>query len=117
VDGLGEVISATTDGESRLVTVRAPRELAPFFAEKGSVTINGVSLTVTAAGADSFTVALIPKTIKSTNLNELAKGSHVNVEVDLLARYVARLRSVEVAGAGGRAARPGRRFPRERRPS
>jgi riboflavin synthase len=95
VDGRGEVVSVTQGREGHRVTVRAPEELAPFFAEKGSVAVNGVSLTVAETRDGTFTVALIPKTLKSTNLNDLMVGSHVNLEVDLFARYVARLRGLE----------------------
>ena len=70
--------------------MRIPPDLAGFVAEKGSVAMNGVSLTVTAVTDDTFSVALIPTTLRETNLDELREGSVVNVEVDVLARYAAR---------------------------
>jgi riboflavin synthase len=72
------------------LTVRVGGELAPFIAEKGSIAVNGVSLTVTAVTADTFSVSLIPTTLRETNLDGLREESVVNVEVDVLARYAAR---------------------------
>jgi riboflavin synthase len=91
VDGVGVVSATRVEGMGRWVTVRPPEALAPFLAEKGSVAVNGVSLTIAAATAREFSVALIPTTLELTNLKDLQEGSQVNLEVDLLARYVARL--------------------------
>ncbi len=73
------------------MTLRAPPPLARFIAPKGSVTLDGVSLTVNEVAGDSFTVLIIPHTLKVTTLGALAAGSEVNLEVDLMARYAARL--------------------------
>jgi riboflavin synthase len=91
VDGVGLVRSFRPEGIGRWLTVEVEGALAPFLAEKGSVAINGVSLTIAAAGALDFSVALIPTTLELTNLNDLREGSRVNLEVDVLARYAARL--------------------------
>ncbi|HOY77585.1 MAG TPA: riboflavin synthase [Hyphomonadaceae bacterium] len=95
VDGLGELAEIRQVGESRVLRVRIPEQLAKFFAEKGSVTIDGVSLTVSAVSAAKgdawFEVSLIPHTLSVTTLGELKAGDRVNLEVDMLARYVARM--------------------------
>ena len=91
VDGVGEVVEFTNIGESWKLVVRAPQSLQKFIAVKGSVTINGVSLTINQVSSNEFEVNLIPHTLKETNLKELRTGSHVNLEVDLIARYVERM--------------------------
>ncbi len=96
VDGLGEVTHFAPVGESWELRVRAPKELARYLAYKGSITVNGVSLTVNsvrddAAGTAEFSINLIPHTIQNTTLGTLKPGSAVNLEVDLIARYVARM--------------------------
>jgi len=91
VDGLGEVVETRDEGTQKWVTVRTTPELARFFAYKGSVALNGVSLTVAEVEGNTFSVALIPTTLAETNLDELRAGTRVNLEVDVLARYVARL--------------------------
>jgi riboflavin synthase len=93
VDGVGTVTEFVTEGESRRLTVTAPAPLARFIARKGSITINGVSLTVNEVSGATFGVNLIPHTLAVTNLKDLAPGSRVNLEVDLIARYVERLLS------------------------
>ncbi len=95
VDGVGEVAAFEQLGESWRLAVRAPKDLGRFIAKKGSVTVNGVSLTVNRvedgpAGA-TFEVNLIPHTLEVTTLSRLAAGAKVNLEIDLLARYVQRL--------------------------
>jgi riboflavin synthase len=90
VDGTGVVAEVRVEEGQNVVSVRVGDELAPYLAEKGSVAVNGVSLTVTAVTRDTFSFALIPTTLRETNLSELAEGSRVNVEVDILARYAAR---------------------------
>ena len=91
VDGTGEVSAVVPADGNREVAIRFPGALARYIARKGSVTVNGVSLTVNSASAESFTVNLIPHTLASTNLRDLAPGDRVNLEVDLVARYVERM--------------------------
>jgi riboflavin synthase len=91
VDGLAEVVSIQQAGDSRIFRFRVPEDLARFVAEKGSVTLDGVSLTVNAVEHDEFEVNLIPHTLKVTTLGELDAGAVVNLEVDLVARYLDRL--------------------------
>lgn len=91
VDVCGNVASLTKEGIASLMRVAVPCDIMRYIAEKGSVTLDGVSLTVAAAGSDWFTVSLIPHTLASTTLGLLRAGSPVNVEVDMLARYVERL--------------------------
>lgn len=91
VDGVGEVVAFNDVGESWRLAVRAPQELAKYIAAKGSITINGVSLTVNHVAVTEFEVNLIPHTLDVTTLNELKVGSKVNLEIDLIARYVERM--------------------------
>lgn len=91
VDGAGTVKRFEPAGDSRLLAVAAPRELARYVARKGSIAVNGVSLTVNEVNGVEFTVNLIPHTLAATNLGELRAGDKVNLEVDVLARYVERL--------------------------
>lgn len=93
VDGVGTVRRVGRAGAGRVMTLRAPGELARYIARKGSVTVNGVSLTVNTVKAALFTVSLIPHTLSATNLGELRAGDRVNLEVDMLARYLERLNS------------------------
>lgn len=95
VDGVGELISRTTDGDSQRYTFRAPENLAKYLAAKGSVTIDGVSLTVNDVAGAEFGVNLIPHTQTVTSLGTLQAGAKVNLEIDMLARYVARLMGKE----------------------
>ncbi len=91
VDAMGEVDAITESDGNRVMRVRFPASLARFFARKGSVTVNGVSLTVNSVEGDMFSVNLIPHTLAVTNLGDLRKGSRVNLEIDLVARYVERM--------------------------
>lgn len=91
VDGCGRVESIVSDGIANRVTISLDAPLLKYIAEKGSVTLDGVSLTVVAVDARSFAVSLIPQTRAVTTLGELRTGSPVNVEVDVLARYTERL--------------------------
>ena len=91
VDGVGEVNEFANLGESWKLLVNAPQVLAKFIATKGSITINGVSLTVNEVSGAEFSVNLIPHTLAMTNLKNLRAGSRVNLEVDLIARYVERM--------------------------
>jgi riboflavin synthase len=93
VDGIGAVLERRSDGDCLGMTFRAPAELARFIAEKGSISVDGVSLTVNGVRGDRFEVMLIPQTIEKTKLGARAPGESVNLEVDLVARYVARLLS------------------------
>jgi len=95
VDGVGEVVQMVRLGESWLLEVRMPPPLAKYLARKGAITVNGVSLTVNRVEDDRFAVNLIPHTVAVTNLQSLVSGSRVNLEVDLLARYVERLLAAE----------------------
>jgi riboflavin synthase len=91
VDGTGTVIAFETLGDNRKLAVEVPRELAKYVARKGSVAVDGVSLTVNAVEGCVFTVNLIPHTLAATNFGALSAGQKVNIEVDMLARYVERL--------------------------
>ena len=95
VDACGEVVSVVPDGIARRVSIALAPELLKYIARKGSVTLDGVSLTVVAVDERSFAVSLIPQTRSATTLGELGTGSRVNVEVDLLARYTERLLSAQ----------------------
>jgi len=95
VDGVGEVVAFNDIGESWRLAVRAPQKLAKYIATKGSITINGVSLTVNHVAGSEFDVNLIPHTLEATTLNELKAGSKVNLEIDLIARYVERMMQAE----------------------
>jgi riboflavin synthase len=93
VDGVGEVLRFDPVGDNRLLEIRAPQELAKYIARKGSITIDGVSLTTNSVDGASFTINLIPHTLEATTLKRLQPGSRVNLEVDLIARYVERMLS------------------------
>jgi riboflavin synthase len=91
VDGIGRVRSVKPEGESRRVTIEAPRDVLRYCVEKGSITVEGVSLTITALAEDAFEVALVQHTLEATTLGSLQPGDEVNLEVDVLAKYVERL--------------------------
>jgi riboflavin synthase len=91
VDGVGEVVAFEPLGESHRLVVRAPAGLAKYIARKGSIAVQGVSLTVNRVTGDEFETNLIPHTLAVTTLKHLARGARVNLEVDLLARYAERL--------------------------
>ncbi|MFL5830831.1 MAG: riboflavin synthase [Solirubrobacteraceae bacterium] len=91
VDGLGTVAEVTDDGFARLVRIDAPAEVLRYVVEKGSIAVDGVSLTVAGMESDSFTVSLIPETLQRTNLGRIQPGASVNLEVDVLAKYVEKL--------------------------
>ncbi len=90
VDGVGEVLSIEPDGGSHRIRIRAPRPLHRLIAPKGSIAVEGVSLTVNEVEDDVFGVNIIPHTFEVTTLGELAPGYKVNLEIDMLARYLAR---------------------------
>ena len=91
VDGIGEVLAFENAGESKRLRLRVPRELARFVARKGSICVDGVSLTVNRVAADDFEVNLIPHTLAVTTLSRLEASARVNLEIDLIARYVERM--------------------------
>ncbi len=95
VDGVGTVVRFDPVGDNRLLEIQAPHELAKFIARKGSITINGTSLTTNEVAGEIFTINLIPHTLENTTLNQLKQGSRVNLEVDLIARYCERLLGAE----------------------
>ena len=91
VDGLGVVREARDEGFARIVTVDAPAEVLRYVVEKGSIAVDGVSLTVSAIDDESFSVSLIPETLERTTLGGAQPGTTVNLEVDVLAKYVEKL--------------------------
>jgi riboflavin synthase len=91
VDGVGTVIGAAEDGFARRVEIEAGDAVMRYVVEKGSIAVDGVSLTVAALDSESFTVSLIPETLQRTNLGRAEPGTTVNLEVDVLAKYVERL--------------------------
>ena len=96
VDGVATIVAVVADGDSRKITLAVPAELAPFVAPKGSITVDGVSLTVNAVsdeadGRTHFAVNVIPHTQAMTTLGDLHSGAHVNIEIDVLARYLKRM--------------------------
>lgn len=95
IDGLGEIVNRADDGDWLNLDVRAPASVARFVAEKGSIAVDGVSLTVNAVEKDVFSLMIIPHTAQVTTIGQLQIGAHVNLEVDLMARYAARLMQAE----------------------
>jgi riboflavin synthase len=102
VDAVGAVARVDPDGDSKKIWITAPDNISWGVAPKGSVAIDGVSLTVIDSGDDMFSVGLIPATLSGTTLGFLAPGGRVNIEIDVMARYVARMfRRDDAAAAGG----------------
>jgi riboflavin synthase len=91
VDGVGTITGVAPEGNSCRIEVDAPAELMRYVVEKGSIAVDGISLTVADLDEQSFTVSLIPETLKRTNLGHAQPGRNVNLEVDVLAKYVERL--------------------------
>jgi riboflavin synthase len=91
VDGVGEVTQFEAVGDCWLLSIRAPRAISKYIAKKGSVAVNGVSLTVNAVSLNNFDMNIIPHTLQNTSFGELKLGSLVNLEVDQIARYVERM--------------------------
>jgi riboflavin synthase len=91
VDGVGAVREVTEDGFARVVDIAAPPDLLRYVVEKGSIAVDGISLTVATVTDDAFSVSLIPETLARTNLGAAAPGQPVNLEVDVLAKYVEKL--------------------------
>jgi riboflavin synthase len=100
IDGTGELIATTREGNAYRVRVRFPRELGRYIAMKGSICVDGISLTVAGLGEDWFEVAVIPHTWRETTLAERRSGDRVNLEVDVLAKYVERLLQQTERAAG-----------------
>jgi riboflavin synthase len=99
VDAVGQVVERVPEGQGARLAIALPASIAPLVAEKGSVAVDGVSLTVARVTRDRFEVALIPETLARTVLGDAAPGTRVNLEADVVARHVARLR--EFAGSPG----------------
>ena len=97
VDGVGTIIDKKNDGRSIRFTIQAPDNLAKYIAEKGSICINGISLTVNEVNGASFDINIVPHTLKETTLNDATIGTKVNLEVDVLARYMERLMKGDAA--------------------
>lgn len=91
VDTVGEVLDAEQDGDARIVKITVPAEYMKYIAEKGSVTVDGVSLTVVSVSEGWFSVSLVSYTLEHTAFGKLEKGSKVNIETDVLARYTEKL--------------------------
>jgi len=91
VDGVGTVVAFTDLGESWTLTIEAPHALSKYIAKKGSICVNGVSLTVNNIEKDTFSMNIIPHTLQNTTFHQLKTGSRVNLEIDQIARYVERM--------------------------
>ena len=98
IDGIGEVISLQEDSRSWRFRMRAPAELARYIAHKGSITVDGISLTVNLVEGAEFELNIIPHTMVNTIMGHYKQGTKVNLEVDLIARYLERLSSVDASG-------------------
>lgn len=103
VDGIGEVVRRETSARAVLFRVRAPKELAKYIAEKGSITTDGISLTVNGVHGAEFDLTIVPHTVQETNISDWQPGTLLNLEVDVIARYLERLLLGEKAAesAGG----------------
>jgi len=101
VDGVGTLLSREAAEQWEVLTIGLPERLSRYLVEKGSITVDGVSLTVVSAGTDRFTVSLIPTTLRLTTLGAKRVGDPVNLEVDVLAKYVERLLTAPAGATGG----------------
>ena len=97
VDGVGRVLRFDPVGDNRLLEIEAPQALAKYIARKGSITVDGVSLTTNAVSGARFSINLIPHTLEATTLGRLQAGNRVNLEIDLIARYVERMLDPDAA--------------------
>ena len=97
VDGIGEVVSLHEDARSWRFTIKAPANLAKYIAQKGSITVDGTSLTVNAVNGSEFELNIVPHTMIHTVISDYQVGSKVNLEVDLIARYLERLTATDQA--------------------
>jgi riboflavin synthase len=104
VDGTGEIVARTPSEHWEIVEISLPAHLSRYVVEKGSITVDGISLTVVEAGTDRFTVSLIPTTLALTTLGLKQPGDPVNLEVDVVAKYVERLLAAGQAGQAGQGA-------------
>ncbi|MFI1374745.1 riboflavin synthase [Streptomyces longwoodensis] len=104
VDGTGEIVARTPSEHWEIVEISLPAHLSRYVVEKGSITVDGISLTVVEAGTDRFTVSLIPTTLALTTLGRKQPGDPVNLEVDVVAKYVERLLAAGQAGQAGQGA-------------
>jgi len=109
VDGLGQIVDVAEDGFARRVRVAAPGALLRYVVAKGSIAVDGVSLTVAEIDSESFTVSLIPETLERTTLGAVGPGTRVNLEVDVLAKYVGK--ALEFAGANSSRSSPAANIP------
>lgn len=100
VDGVGQVVKFEAVGDCWLLVVRAPHMISRFIAVKGSIAVDGVSLTVNEVDKDTFSINLIPHTLEVTTLKNLGIGSRVNLEIDLIARYVERMAQWNMEDSG-----------------
>jgi riboflavin synthase len=98
VDGVGQVVSRTPSEHWEVVEVSMPTSLAKYVVDKGSIAVDGVSLTVVSAAEDRFTVSLIPETLSRTTLGHRRLGDRVNLETDVIARHVEKLVGVHASG-------------------
>jgi len=101
VDGIGEVVDRSSDGRSERFVIKAPDELAKYIAEKGSICIDGISLTVNGIAGSQFDLNIVPHTLTVTTMGKLQAGHHVNLEVDVVARYLERLMLGDRASTAG----------------
>lgn len=101
VDGIGEVVGREVSARAIIFHVRAPDALAKYIAEKGSITVDGISLTVNGVRGAEFDLTIVPHTVQETNIGSWLPGSTVNLEVDVIARYLERLLLGEKAAHGG----------------
>ena len=98
VDGVGEVLGVRPEGDAGIWEFTAPEGVLRYTVEKGSVCVDGISLTVVSVGEDSFTVSILPQTLANTNLQELGIGDRVNLEADVIGKYVERLLEPRLVG-------------------
>jgi len=101
IDGVGRIRRVAPSGEAREITITAPEALMPFLVAKGSVAVDGISLTVNEVRGADFTLMIIPHTLGTTTLVDAGPGTDVNLEADLIARYVQKLASVRGGEARG----------------
>ncbi len=101
VDGVARILSRGSKGNSECFEISPPKSLLPYLARKGCVALNGISLTVNSLGASTFMIDLIPHTLENTTFGKLGGGDLLNIEVDLIARYVERLLSADGGGESG----------------
>jgi riboflavin synthase len=107
VDGVGEIVSRSDNARAVEFRIRAPKELAKYIAHKGSITVDGTSLTVNAVDGAEFMLTIIPHTLSETIMASYTPGRRVNLEVDLLARYLERLLLGDKAAESGSSQKPG----------